>query len=1045
MSTNTVISQAFTPPRASVNALAGASDGLRMLYMKNKDDMDAGKTRLSEPAAQSSLPGGRGVFQYMAFSDAISEAVDVLDKAREGASTVKMKQLNDAIAHLQDSTVPRFGVRVDLHLTALGAIHAALVSERRYLMDSSGDAERTEFLAAREEKIAAEIINIGTKAAKIGKGGRDGGKPVHGGMIKAVGGAKEDALRKAIEHSDKALRECRKAVGDELLFRGLATGVMARAMHASLSERRPDDAKALVVDGDLAALTKMIDPQGYQKINANINRALSSGGAADFRAALFCCLELPEHVIPAGDNKAVEAPPEETPDPPFQGGPDGLGGMGHQMGHNVGSVTYGHQSNGHQSNGNNVGVGGDKYGNVVGNNNATIHNHLGDLGKQFEGAVNLGVRLGRRMQNLKAENTRLRTQLQRARSNRAQVQRDLRQRVETIKAQLAKPRGAGVATMVAAPTPAKAAMPTSLMTTVMVRLAETMPAMAVESARVSAPLALPAPPPPRAMDEVLAQLRVALDGWWAREGAPVEAQQGVADTPSVRPSLLGSRAPISARHWQSPDSPAEAVLAELKRSFAQLPAGELPTPGQMLALHGRVARLVGPGAPHATLESAIEELRQGVAAPVAVTAAEPSAAFDRQQPRTAVPLPLRRVVTAGDVLTMQPADHPDRRVLRRSGSLSSIERQGGQLVLKPTAVQQREPDPAPRPASASSLAAALKQSFSSLPAGEFPSPIQVRGAPVDHSRIRTQGPRTLTPTEQFVAELVASPLVARHATGPAREDDASDDESSISGSMTGSDTESLSFGNRSEDDDLPSQGGDAAQDDRPLSTRDSLASDAASWESEAEDDGLQQLLHEATNIGKERFHKLAGPRYGLSAAQRDAVVAQLWPAAAEDDLIEDAQAFLAMIEEENARPKVLTLPKDADVEAMVRHRAELAAPPPPPDGDREGQIDRLVNTVRHAAQNHAEALDGYANTVLYPEEKRWLYQWSQAAQPAAPAATFRFAASEEDDDERDIRRGSERSQRLSMGSDSDAQAERKKQLARDASFRSQASGVSVQS
>ncbi|HIE5094898.1 hypothetical protein WG628_21045 [Stenotrophomonas maltophilia] len=1034
MSQTAVLNPTVHPRVVSSTPLEGTLTGMKLRNLENarkqRDaaaDVDSatsapGPVKFEEPLAPCNLGSVNGRYECMVYSDAVSTAVRVLIEtanAVPGPSKAEVELLSDAVAHLVGGDVPPFGIVVNHQLTVLGAIHASLSETLK------SDPNNEDLLRQRGH-IAAEIIEIGQKAARIGKGGRDGGKPVSG--CTTSGGAKENDLRRAITHSDKVLRTCREVVGDEVLFRGLGD-LMSRAMNAAVAERRPDDVPSLK-DATGADLMKMLYSPVVRQIDDKINLCISSGGAEDFNAAVLLLLTMPEYVLPADDKKVPEAPQEEAPEPPIQAGPGGIGGIGNQVVGNNGNMKQ---------------VGG----NVTGGNVTVNNNHnLGDFGRQLERAFNLGERSGRQIRGLQAENARLRAQLERARQGRThgrrvQVQRDLRQRVETIKAELAKPRGAGVLSPTAVPTPSKAPATTSLMTTVMVRLAETMPAMARTSASAPSPLALPAPPPPRAMDEVLTQLRDALDGWWAREGAPVEPQQGVTDTPSVRPSQLGSNAPVSARHWQSPDSPAEAVLAELKRSFAELPAGVLPTPGQMLALHGRVARLVGPGAPHATLESAIEELRQGVAAPAAVTAVERSAAFDRQQPRTAVPLPLRRVVTAGDVLPTQQADNPDRRQLRRSDSLSSIDLLPGQALRQPTEAQRRLREAASHPAPANVLTSALKQSFSSLPEGEFPSPSQVRGAPVDDSRIRTVAPRALTPTEQFVAELAASPLVARHAAGIAPASDSSGEESSFSDSESVTDVESSRSG--SDDDDPPYLGNSGGLDDGSMSARSASASDSVSRSSDADDDGLQQLLHEAMNIGKERFHKLAGPRYGLSAAQRDAVIAQLWPATADDDLIEDAQAFLARIEEENARPRVLTLPEGTDVDAMVRQRAEVAELPPPPDGDREGQIYRLVNTVRHAAQNHAEALDGYANTVLYPEEKRWLYQWSQAAQPAAPAATFQFAASGEDDDERDIRRGSERSQRLSVGSDSDAQTELKKQLARDASFRSQASGVSVQS
>ncbi|HDS1581791.1 TPA: hypothetical protein QEL15_003907 [Stenotrophomonas maltophilia] len=1027
-------SPAVHPRVVSSTTLEGTLTGMKLRNVQNaqkqEDDAvsvdsaapDPEAKRFEEPLAPCNLGSVNGRYECMVYSDAVSTAVRVLIAAANAVpGTAEAGLLEDAVAHLMGGDVPPFGIVVNHQLTVLGAIHASLTEAL------ASDPNNRELLAQRG-LVAAEIIEIGQKAARIGKGGRDGGKPVSG--CTTSGGAKENDLRRAIAHSDKVLRACREVVGDEVLFRGLGD-LMSRSMNAAVAERRPDDVP-LLKDATGADLMKMLYSPVVRQIDDKINLCIASGGAADFRAAVLLLLTMPEYVLPADDKKVPEAPQEEAPEPPIQAGPGGIGGIGNQVTGN---------------NGNQKQVGG----NVTGGNVTVNNNHnLGDIGRQLERAFNLGERRGRQIRGLQADLARLRAQLERARQGRThgrrvQVQRDLRQRVETIKTELAKPRGAGVASTTAMPTPAKAPATTSLMTTVMVRLAETMPAMAQTSAAAPLPLALPAPPPPppRAMDEVLAQLRDALDGWWAREGAPVEPQQGVADTPSVRPSQLGSNALVSARHWQSPDSPADAVVAELKRSFAELPAGVLPTPGQMLALHGRVARLVGPGAPHATLESAIEELRQGVAAPVAVTAVERSAAWNRQQPRTAVPLPMRRVATTAEVTLPLQGAVPDRRQLRRSDSLSSIELPPGQALRQSTEAQRRQREAASHPAPDATLASALKQSFSSLPEGQFPSPSQVRGAPVDDSRIRTLGPRTLTPTEEFVAELAASPLVARHAAGMAPASDSSSEESSFSDSESVSGLESSRSG--SEDDDPPYLGTSGGLDDGSVSALSASASDSVSRSSDADDDGLQQLLHEAMNIGKERFHKLAGPRYGLSAAQRDAVIAQLWPVADEEALQEEAQAFMAQIEEEAARPRVLSLPEGADVEALVRQRADVDELPPAPDGNEEAQIRRLTTTVRHAARSHAESLDSFANTVLYPEEKRWLYQWSQAAQSAAPASTFQFDASEEGDDHRRTRRGSERSQRMSVGSDSDAQAERKKQLARDASFRSQASGVSVQS
>ncbi|WP_294995604.1 hypothetical protein [uncultured Stenotrophomonas sp.] len=1032
---------AFNPtvhPRVvSSTALEGTLTSMKLRNVQNaqkqaqKQDGDAVSEdgaastpeakKFEEPLAPCNLGRVNGRYECMVYSDAVSTAARVLiDAAKAAPSTAEAGLLEDAVAHLVGGDVPPFGIVVNHQLTVLGAIHASLT-------EALANDPNNEDLLVQRGFIAAEIIEIGQKAARIGKGGREGDKSVSG--CTTSGGAKENDLRRAIAHSDKVLRTCRRVVGDEVLFRGLGD-LMSRSMNAAVAERRPGDV-ALLKDATGADLMKMLYSPMVSQIDDKINLCIASGGAADFRAAVMLLLTMPEYVLPADGKKVAEAPADEAAEPPIQAGPGGIGGIGNQV---VGN------------NGNQKLVGG----NITGGNVTVNNNHnLGDFGRQLERAFNLGERSGRQIRGLQAENARLRAQLERARqgrarSNRAQVQRDLRQRVETIKAELAKPRGAGAATTMAAPTPAKALMPTSLMTTVMVRLAETMPAMAQKPAAAPSPLALPAPPPPRAMDEVLAQLRVALDGWWAREGAPVEPQQGVTGTPSVAPSQLGSTAPSSARHWQSPDSPAEAVVAELKHSFAQLPVGELPTPGQMLALHGRVARLVGPGAPHATLESAIEELRQGVAAPAAVTAAERSEAWNRQSPRMGVPLPMRRVVTTGDVIPTQQGSNPDRRELRRSDSLSSIDLLPGQALRQSTEAQRRQREAALHPAPDATLASALKQSFSSLPAGEFPSPSQVRGAPVDDSRIRTLGPRMPTLTEQFVAELAASPLVARHAAGATVVSDSSEDESSLSDSVSGSDTGSLFSG--SDDDEASQLRAGGGLGDGSAAPRNAPAHDSGSRASHSDDDDSQeQLLHEAMSLGRERFQKLAGPRYGLSAAQRDAVIAQLWPAEAEDAVQEELQAFLARIEEENARPRVLTLPEGADVEALVRQRAAASALPPSPDGNREAQIGRLANTVRGAAQRHAQELDDYANLLLYPQEKRWLYEWGLAAQPAAPAATFQFSAREELGHARHTRRGSERSQRLSLGADADARAEQKKQLAREGSLRSQGSGVSVQS
>lgn len=530
---------------ALTQALRGVPGKMRLRHLDNG-------TGIGKPCAPCGTTGTHGTHQQRVHAEALSAAVGVMKEARNApsASSATQRKLDTAVARLCDRGCPPYGARVINQLTALGAVHAGIVSALE------GDPDNAALLRC-EQGLRAAIVNVGRCAGAIEKHCVDG-------FLHADDG-RSRVLAKALGDSDQAITRCRKVMGDAALLASVAASVMSTAMLDSITERLPAAAAYFRGGASVDDIVEVMAKGFSTTAEHVVNHLLESGDPRDFQTALLEFLKLPEYVVHAL-GEAPQAPQPPAPaDTPTAAGP-GLQGAG------SGNQVVG-------NNGNQTMTGG----------NITVTTSMGDTGRQLRDMYNQGRRDGRKLGRMEAENTSLRDKLARTRAKNDLLKEQLKERVDLIRTGLlpgSDPHVVNLAVSVLsqaqAASNADAGAGRTVEHNVAVSAAHALgpvdalrPALQLEWPR-TAPLALPASAvqqPGTPMQAVMRELRHTLSEWQAGR-TPQEPASGVVRAAGPTPGSLGIGGTGNGdRAGSSTDvNPADAVMAELKRSFASLPA-----------------------------------------------------------------------------------------------------------------------------------------------------------------------------------------------------------------------------------------------------------------------------------------------------------------------------------------------------------------------------------------------------------------------------------------------------------------------------------------
>lgn len=278
------------PPRNHTPYLESAIGKMRFSDIKN----------VPSPV-HCQLPHTKGDHERASHADAKAVAVEVMKAGLQSASRSDAAALNRTISLLSPHCGDKAGHILQMNLTALGAIRAAVA----LLQQESAHSPSIDRLLA---KLDVSISQIGIAAGKCR------------GMPEAVITDKtSEKLSDAVEVGKALMVKCVSEVGGQQLLSAISRSVLLGAMKDSIATRLPHLLEQFGKSDGAPDLMQVLQSEAATKLDGVLRRQMETGGAEAITSAILNLLKAPEYVKQGDPGQAGN-----TPDAPVRDNGPGI-------------------------------------------------------------------------------------------------------------------------------------------------------------------------------------------------------------------------------------------------------------------------------------------------------------------------------------------------------------------------------------------------------------------------------------------------------------------------------------------------------------------------------------------------------------------------------------------------------------------------------------------------------------------------------------------------------------------------------------------------